>query len=865
MRCSRSPARSSRCATSALLAQHAENDFVGMPCGVMDQFASTHARAGHLLLLDTRSLEVRHIPFDLAADGLALLVVDTKAPHQLVDGEYAARRASCEAAARLLGVPALRDVADLDSALAVLDDDVLRRRVRHVVTENGRVLDVVDLLESGDVRAIGPLLTASHVSLRDDYEVSCRELDLVVDTALAAGALGARMTGGGFGGSAIALVEIRSVDHVRDAILVGVPHGRAHRAGLRRRRARRRIRTGAMTTDGRLDSTYRAASLQRLRDGVDVLVVGGGVTGCGIALDAASRGLTVGLVEQRDFSAGTSSRSSKLVHGGLRYLEQFNFGLVREALRERALLLDRLAPHLVTPLPFLYPIAHRVWERPYVGAGLTLYDTLGGLQPSVPRHSHLSKSAALRAFPSLRADTIAGAIRYHDAQVDDARHTLELARTAAAHGASLVSAARVVSIARDGDQVVGARVADATDGTEHDVPARVVVNATGVWAGLTEQLAGVETPIRMRPSKGVHIVVPRDRIDASVALITKTSTSVLFVLPWGRSWIIGTTDTTWHHGLSHPSATHADLTYLLDMANAALTSNLTESDVIGLYAGLRPLVDTEGLSESEISREHTVRNPLPGLVTIAGGKYTTYRVMAEDAVDACSADLFPGRPDLLPASTTATMPLIGAAEPTDVLRDVAAHPGAHARRRRAPRPARAPLRPAAPRAARRRGGGSRSRARGSGRRRHARRGDRARREPRGRPAHRRRPDPAHPALPRGRRPRAGGGAARGSPHGRRPRLGRRDPLARGVALPAAGGRRARGAVRARRRRGRRDPRTRPGPPQLTDAAAASAAESAPSAAVGQRAEAGSLSRSGRSAGRGRSSVRRTSPPCRPRR
>jgi galactokinase len=202
----------------ALLAQHAENDFVGMPCGVMDQFASTHARAGHLLLLDTRSLEVRHIPFDLASDGLALLVVDTHAPHQLVDGEYAARRAACEEAARLLGVPALRDVVDLEAALASLDDELLRRRVRHVVTENGRVLDVVALLESGDVRAIGPLMTASHVSLRDDYEVSCRELDLVVDTALAAGALGARMTGGGFGGSAIALVEATAVEHVRDQI-----------------------------------------------------------------------------------------------------------------------------------------------------------------------------------------------------------------------------------------------------------------------------------------------------------------------------------------------------------------------------------------------------------------------------------------------------------------------------------------------------------------------------------------------------------------------------------------------------------------------------------------------------------------------
>jgi galactokinase len=202
----------------ALLAQHAENDFVGMPCGVMDQFTSTHARAGHLLLLDTRSLEVRHIPFDLASVGLGLLVVDTHAPHQLVDGEYAARRSSCEEAARLLGVPALRDVVDLGSALAALDDEVLRRRVRHVVTENGRVLDVVALLESGDVRAIGPLMTASHVSLRDDYEVSCRELDLVVETALAAGALGARMTGGGFGGSAIALVEASDVEHVRDRI-----------------------------------------------------------------------------------------------------------------------------------------------------------------------------------------------------------------------------------------------------------------------------------------------------------------------------------------------------------------------------------------------------------------------------------------------------------------------------------------------------------------------------------------------------------------------------------------------------------------------------------------------------------------------
>ncbi len=185
----------------------------------MDQFAVTHARSGHLLLLDTRSLEVRHIPFDLGDEGLALLVVDTRAAHRLVDGEYAARRSACEAAATLLGVPALRDVDDLDSALDRLDEDVLRRRVRHVVTENARVLAVVALLASGDVRSIGPLLTASHVSLRDDFEVSCPELDLAVDTALAAGALGARMTGGGFGGSALALVESKESGRVRAAIL----------------------------------------------------------------------------------------------------------------------------------------------------------------------------------------------------------------------------------------------------------------------------------------------------------------------------------------------------------------------------------------------------------------------------------------------------------------------------------------------------------------------------------------------------------------------------------------------------------------------------------------------------------------------
>jgi glycerol-3-phosphate dehydrogenase len=352
-----------------------------------------------------------------------------------------------------------------------------------------------------------------------------------------------------------------------------------------------------------LDSGYRAAAWTRLERGVDVLVVGGGVTGAGVALDASLRGLTVGLVEQRDFAAGTSSRSSKLVHGGLRYLEQLNFSLVREALRERTLLLETLAPHLVRPLPFLLPLRHRVWERPYIGAGLTLYDTLGGLSPAVPRHSHLSKAATLKACPSLRPDNLAGSIRYHDAQVDDARLTVELVRTAAAYGAAVLSAARVVSFRHEGldPRVRGARVLDAETGHQHDVPARVVVNACGVWSGQVEALSGVAEPVRMRPSKGVHLVVPRDRIDSSTALISRTKTSVLFVLPWGNTWIIGTTDTPWHHEYAHPAATAKDVGYLLGEANKILSSDLAESDVMGLYAGLRPLIDHSGMSESALS------------------------------------------------------------------------------------------------------------------------------------------------------------------------------------------------------------------------------------------------------------------------
>ncbi len=427
----------------------------------------------------------------------------------------------------------------------------------------------------------------------------------------------------------------------------------------------------------RLDPAYRSAALRSLADGVvDVLVVGGGVTGAGIALDAATRGLSVGLVEQRDFAAGTSSRSSKLIHGGLRYLEQFDFRLVREALHERSLLMTTLAPHLVSPLPFLFPLLHRVWERAYIGSGVTLYDVLAGINPSVPRHSHLSKTAALKLAPSLKDDAIIGALRYHDAQVDDARHTLEVVRTAATHGARVVAGARVVDFLHDGDRVSGVRVRDMAADEEIEIRARVVALAGGVWTTALETMAGVPDPVTVRASKGVHILVPKDRIDSRTAIVLRTESSVLFVLPWGAHWIIGTTDTAWQFAPDHPAANHADVAYLLEQTNRVLRDPLTEADVTAVYAGLRPLVDKEGLSESQLSREHVVRRPLPGLVSVAGGKYTTYRVMAADTVDAAAPDLVAHPDGDFPPSVTATVPLVGALTREEARERAAAHPAA---------------------------------------------------------------------------------------------------------------------------------------------------------------------------------------------
>jgi glycerol-3-phosphate dehydrogenase len=410
----------------------------------------------------------------------------------------------------------------------------------------------------------------------------------------------------------------------------------------------------ALSPAGRRDAIARMAENE-----IDVLVVGGGVVGAGSALDAVTRGLTTAIVEARDWASGTSSRSSKLIHGGLRYLEMLDFGLVREALRERGLLLDRVAPHLVKPVPFLYPLQHRIWERGYAGAGVALYDAMAytsGTAHGLHHHRHLTRRQALREAPCLRKDSLTGAIQYWDAQMDDARFTMTVVRTAASFGALAANRARVTGFLRQGERVTGARVTDLETGNEFEVRARQVINATGVWTDDTQAMADTRGQFHVRASKGIHLVVPRDRLPSSTGIILRTEKSVLFVIPWGRHWIIGTTDTDWTLAKEHPAATEQDIDYLLGHVNAVLNSPLRKEDVEGVYAGLRPLLSGEEESTSKLSREHVVGHPVPGLVVVAGGKFTTYRVMAADAVDEAVRSLDARIPD----SCTAELPLAGA-------------------------------------------------------------------------------------------------------------------------------------------------------------------------------------------------------------
>jgi glycerol-3-phosphate dehydrogenase len=422
------------------------------------------------------------------------------------------------------------------------------------------------------------------------------------------------------------------------------------------------MRTAALTPRLRDDAL---AALRATTEGgpeLDVLVIGGGVTGAGIALDAVTRGLSTAVIDAQDWASGTSSRSSKLVHGGLRYLQMLDFHLVREALTERDLLISDLAPHLVKPVPFLYPLENRVWERAYVGAGVALYDTLAsvnGRKRAMPLHQHLSRKGMERKFPDLRHDAAVGAVQYWDASVDDARLVSTLIRTAVSYGAHAASRTQVIGLTTtSGGAVTGAELADLETGERFTVRARHVINATGVWTEQTESLAGTEGGLRVLASKGIHIVVPRDRIAGNTGLILQTEKSVLFIIPWSRYWVIGTTDTPWEQDLTHPVATSADIDYVIEHANAVLSRPITRDDVIGTWAGLRPLLQPgtkEGTSSAKVSREHTVASPTPGLTVIAGGKLTTYRVMAKDAVDFAIGS----RATTLP-SITHKVPLVGA-------------------------------------------------------------------------------------------------------------------------------------------------------------------------------------------------------------
>ncbi len=414
-----------------------------------------------------------------------------------------------------------------------------------------------------------------------------------------------------------------------------------------------------------MNPTSRAAALERMAaEELDLLVVGGGVTGAGIVLDAVTRGLRVGIVEAQDYASGTSSRSSKLLHGGLRYLQALDFKLVNEALHERDLLLATLAPHLSKPVSFLYPLTKKYIERPYVTAGITLYDVMArvGAKASMPFHKHYTLKGVQKLFPDVRPDVMVGAVRYWDGRVDDARLTLSLVRTAVEYGALAANRVRVTDFVKTNGRVSGAEAVDLETGNAFTIKAKRVIAAAGVWTEQTQDLAEAEGGLKVLASKGIHIVVPKERLNGNdVGFILQTEKSVLFIIPWERYWVIGTTDTPYEQDYTHPVASQADIDYVIDHANVVLQKPITRDDVIGTWAGLRPLLQPatkgNGAQSTKVSREHTVTEAAPGLVTIAGGKLTTYRVMAEDAVDfALGEAQAKARPSL-----TKKTPLLGAA------------------------------------------------------------------------------------------------------------------------------------------------------------------------------------------------------------
>jgi len=433
-------------------------------------------------------------------------------------------------------------------------------------------------------------------------------------------------------------------------------------------------------------ATDRAALLQRLRDptNYDIAVVGGGATGLGVALDAAARGLRVVLIDSHDFAKGTSSRSTKLVHGGVRYLAQGNIALVREALHERSLLLEN-APYLARPLPFVVP-AYHWWEAPFYGSGLLMYDVLAG-SSGLGRTQLMGRARTLECLPGLRQDGLKGGVKYWDGQFNDARLVIALARTAAAHGALLVNYCAATELCYHGERISGLVCRDTLGGQEFQIQSRCVVNATGVWVDALRQkdsLAapggrGEATQAMVAPSQGVHMVVERDFLGSDAALmVPKTSDGrVLFAVPWLGKLILGTTDTPRHDLDREPMAFDEEIDFILGESARYLRRPPGRQDVKSIWVGLRPLVkppQEDGRDTKTLSREHTIVVSRSGLVTVTGGKWTTYRAMAEDVLEQCAQS------QLLPATrrgATQSLRLIGAGGPARTIQPIHQAPGWH--------------------------------------------------------------------------------------------------------------------------------------------------------------------------------------------
>ncbi|HWB05058.1 MAG TPA: glycerol-3-phosphate dehydrogenase/oxidase [Verrucomicrobiales bacterium] len=381
----------------------------------------------------------------------------------------------------------------------------------------------------------------------------------------------------------------------------------------------------------------RDVSLQRIvdrRETWDIAIIGGGATGMGIALDAATRGCSVVLLEQHDFGKGTSSRSTKLVHGGVRYLQQGNISLVMEALKERGLLL-RNAPHLVRDMHFIVP-NYAWWEAPFYGIGMKVYDMLAGKYGFGPSRI-LSREEVLALIPTLSQDGLRGGVEYHDGQFDDARLLIDIASTAAQHGACLINYARVTSLEKDSDQFVsGLTFRDEESGTSHTLAARCVINATGPFCDEMRRADNAEAKPMIAPSQGVHLTLPREFLPGETAIMVPRTRDkrVLFAIPWHGHAILGTTDTPIPESTLEPMAHGEEIDFILETAGDYLSRRPTRADVLSVFTGIRPLVKAGDVSNTAaLSRDHTIEISASGLLTITGGKWTTYRRMAEDAVD----------------------------------------------------------------------------------------------------------------------------------------------------------------------------------------------------------------------------------------